>query len=249
MLNEQTHQKLMTMKLFGLAAAYKQHLNEGGDNQLSFDERFGLMVDQEFDQRAERKLKCRLGRAKLREPACIEDINYRHPRGLDRSLMQRLATCQWVKNHENIIFTGQTGVGKTWLACALTDKTCREGYTAFYVRTPRLLQSLNLARADGSYAAALAKLAKTDVLILDDWGLAPLSDFERRDVLEVFEDRHNRRSTIITSQLPVKKWHEHIGDPTIADSILDRVIHHAHRIDLKGPTLRDPLADKKNSGG
>jgi DNA replication protein DnaC len=150
-----------------------------------------------------------------------------------------------VAKHENILLTGPTGIGKTWLACAFTQKACREGATAFYVRMPRLMQNLAIARADGSYNEALNRLAKTDVLILDDWGLAPLTDMERRDLLEVFEDRVNRRSTVITSQLPVNKWHEIIGDPTLADSILDRVVHHAHRIALKGPTMRKGPADEK----
>lgn len=245
MLNEPTHQKLMAMRLLGMAAAFQRYLEEGSNNQLTFEERFGLMVEREYSERSERRLKQRLGRAKLREPACFEDINFRHPRGLDRSVVQRLATCQWVAKHENILLTGPTGIGKTWLACAFTQKACREGATALYVRMPRLMQDLAIARADGSYNDALNRLAKTDVLILDDWGLAPLTDMERRDLLEVFEDRVNRRSTVITSQLPVNKWHEIIGDPTLADSILDRVVHHAHRIALKGPTMRKGPADEK----
>lgn len=247
MLNEQTHQKLVAMRLFGLAAAFQQYLEERGHNQLSFEERLGLMVDREFAERDERKLRMRLGRAKLREQACIEDIDYRHPRGLDRSVIQRLTTCQWLAKHENVILTGPTGIGKTWIACALANKACREGHTASYLRLPRLLQALQIARADGSYADTLTRLAKTDLLILDDWGLAPLADAERRDLLEVLDDRHNRRSTIVTSQLPVKKWHELIGDPTIADSILDRLVHTAHRIDLKGPSLRKSHADRKKA--
>jgi DNA replication protein DnaC len=246
MLNEPTHQKLVAMRLFGMAAAFQRYLEEGADNKLTFEERLGLMVEREYAERSERRLKQRLGRAKLREPACFEDINYRHPRGLDRSVAQRLATCQWVAKHENILLTGPTGIGKTWLACAFTQKACREGATAFYVRMPRLLQDLAIARADGSYNNVLIRLAKTDVLILDDWGLATLADMERRDLLEVLEDRSNRRSTVITSQLPIKKWHEIIGDPTLADSILDRVVHRAHRIEMKGPTMRDlPSEEKK----
>jgi DNA replication protein DnaC len=245
MLNEPTHQKLVAMRLFGMAAAFHQYLKEGADNKLTFEERFGLMVEREYTERSERRLKVRLSRAKLREPACVEDINYRHPRGLDRSVVQRLTTCQWVVKHENILLTGPTGIGKTWLACALTQKACREGATALYMRMPRLLQNVSIARADGSYNDTLNRLAKIDILILDDWGLAPLADMERRDVLEVLEDRVGRRSTVITSQLPIKKWHEIIGDPTLADSILDRVVHHAHRIELKGPTMRGLPAEQK----
>ncbi|RKY24553.1 MAG: AAA family ATPase [Planctomycetota bacterium] len=243
MLDEQTHQKLMSMKMYGLAADFQTHLDGHSDDSLSFEERFGLMVDREWTERQERKLNLRLGRAKLREKSCLEDIDYRHPRGLDRSVINRLAACRWIGEHENIILTGPTGLGKTWIACALADNACRKGHTAHYTRVPRLLQDLAIAQADGTYTRALNRLAKTDVLILDDWGLAPLTDRERRDMLEIIEDRRGRRSTIVTSQLPVKKWHDHIGDPTIADSILDRLVHNAHRIELKGQSLR-----KRRSG-
>jgi DNA replication protein DnaC len=245
MLDEQTHQKLMTMKMYGLAADFQIHLDGQGDEGLSFEERFGLMVDREWSERQERKLKLRLSRAKLRERACLEDIDYRHPRGLDRSVIKRLALCRWVNEAENIILTGPTGVGKTWIACALTDNACRQGHTARYARVPRLLHELAIAQADGTYARALNRLAKTEVLILDDWGLAPLEDRERRDMLEIIEDRNGRRSTIVTSQLPIKKWHDHIGDPTIADSIMDRLVHNAHRIELKGSSLRKRLSGKQ----
>jgi len=168
----------------------------------------------------------------------MENVNYRHPRGLDRSVMQRLATCQWVKEHDAVLITGATGLGKTWLACALAHQACREGYTSTYARVPRLLHTLGLARADGSYVRELARLAKADVLILDDWGLAPMGEVERHDVLEVLEDRHGLRSTIVTSQIPVAKWHDTVGDPTIADAILDRLVHRAHRIEMTGHSLR-----------
>jgi DNA replication protein DnaC len=247
MLNEQTHQKLVAMRMHGMNAAFQQYLDEPSHDKLSFEERFGLMVDREYAERSERKLRLRLGRAKLKEQACMEDINFRHPRGLDRSVIQRLGTCQWLVKHENVILCGPTGIGKTWLACALANKACREGHTASYTRMPRLLQALQIARADGSYADVLAKLAKTNLLILDDWGLAPLADSERRDLLEILDDRHKRQSTIVTSQLPVKKWHEYIGEPTLADSILDRLVHNAHRIDLKGPSMRKAHADGRKT--
>lgn len=246
MLNEQTHQKLVAMKLHGMAAAFQQYLDGPAKDNLSFEERVGMMVDREWTVRQERRLKKRLGGAKLREPACIEDIDYRHPRNLDRSVVQRLSACRWVHNHENVIITGATGLGKTWIACALANQACREGWTCRYTRVPRLLNELQIARADGSWARELSRIAKTDLLILDDWGLAPPSESERQDILEVIEDRCGRRSTIVTSQLPVDKWHEHIGDPTLADSILDRLVHSAHRIDLIGSSsMRATRTDGK----
>lgn len=245
MLKEQTFQKLASLKLFGLAGAFQDYLDAGADNRLSFEERFGLMVDREWQERQEKRLKLRLGRAKLRELACPEDINYRHPRGLDKSVVQRLLTCQWVVKHENAIITGPTGIGKTWLACALANAACRQGYTACYARTPRLLQALQLARADGSYERQFNRLGRTDVLLLDDWGLMPLDGTERRELMEIIEERHGRRSTLVTSQLPVEKWHAFIGEATLADSILDRLVHAAHRLKLKGPTMRLELCPAK----
>jgi len=244
MVNEETHQKLVAMKQHGLAAAFDEYLKERRHDKLSFEERFGLMVDREWTERQQRRLKRRLSTAKLREPACVEDINYRHPRNLDRSVMQRLSTCRWVAEHENVVITGATGLGKTWLACALANKACREGYSAVYFRLPRLFHSLQIARADGSYMKQLARMAKADVLVLDDLGLSPIGDVERRDLLEMLEDRHGVRSTVVTSQIPVKKWHDTIGDPTIADAFLDRLLHRAHRIDLKGPSMREARAGK-----
>lgn len=239
MLSETTHEKLISMKLYGLAASFDEYLSEGQHDKLSFEERFSLAVDREWTQRQERRLQRRLSNAKFREQACVEDINYRTPRNLDRSVMQRLATCKWVTSHENILFTGPTGVGKTWLACALANKACREGATAVYTRVPRLLHSLKLARADGSYMKALVRLAKFDVLILDDLAMAAVNGDERQDLLEIVEDRCGTRSTIATSQLPINKWHDTIGDLTIADALLDRLLHQAHRIELKGRSLRD----------
>ena len=248
MLSEETYQKLIAMRLHGLAAAFDAYLKERRHDKLSFEERFGLMVDQEWTERQQRRTKRRLSSAKLREPACIEDINYRHPRGLDRSVMQRLATCRWIIEHENVVITGKTGLGKTWIGCALAHKACREGLSAIYCRVPRLLHALHVARADGTYMKELTRLAKADVLVLDDLGISPIGDAERRDLLEVLEDRHAVRSTIVTSQIPVKKWHATIGDPTIADAFLDRLLHRAHRIELKdGPSLRPPRGRGKAS--
>ena len=193
-------------------------------------------------ERNDRRLKSRLRKARLKQQACMEDIDYRHARGLDRSLMSDLARCQWARQHLNILITGPTGVGKTWIACALAQKACREGYSAQYLRLPRLLAELVIAKGDGRYPKLLASLAKTDVLILDDWGLSELDAGQRRDLLEILEDRHDVRSTLITSQLPIDKWHQIIGDPTLADAILDRLVHNAYKINLKGESMR-----KKNT--
>jgi DNA replication protein DnaC len=244
-LNEETCQKLVAMKLHGFAAAFHELLDQKGPDKLSFEERFGLMVDREWTERQERRLRRRYQIAKLRVQACMEDIDYRHPRGLDRSVMQRLATMRWVAEKENIIITGKTGLGKTWIGCALGDRACKEDFSVRYFRLPRLLGSLRIARGDGTYEKVLGQLAKTTVLILDDWGLATFEDGARRDVLEIVEDRHGRASTIVASQVPVKQWHDTLGDPTIADAILDRLIHNAHRIELKGPSMRDPKRRKK----
>ncbi len=238
MLNEETYNQLIELKLYAIARSFKEYLEQTEKDELIFEERLGIMVDREWTERQERRMKHRVSRAKLRETACVEDINYRHPRGLDRSVMQRIVTCQWVKRHENIILTGKTGLGKTWLACALAHKACREGHTTLYVRVPRMLQELYIAHADGTYPKAMDRLAKPEVLILDDFGLAVLGDLERRDLLEVIEERQNRRSTIMTSQMKIKHWHEVIGDPTIADAIMDRLVSSSHRIEMNGKSLR-----------
>jgi DNA replication protein DnaC len=237
-LNEETYNQLIELKLYGIARSFKEYLEQTEKDELIFEERLGIMVDREWTERQERRMKYRLSRSKLREEACVEDINYRHPRGLDRSVMQRIVACQWVKRHENIILTGKTGLGKTWLACALAHKACREGHTTLYVRVPRMLQELYIAHADGTYPKAMDRLAKPEVLILDDFGLAVLGDLERRDLLEVIEERQNRRSTIMTSQMKIKHWHEVIGDPTIADAIMDRLLSSSHRIEMNGKSMR-----------
>jgi DNA replication protein DnaC len=243
MLTHPTLDKLQHLKFTGMAAALAEQMQMPDIEELAFEERLGLLVDRELTERENRRLSSRLRRARLKHNAALEDIDYRHPRGLDKSLIQSLATCQWVKEHLNILITGPTGVGKTWIACALAQKACREGYTAGYLRLPRLLQEMAIAKGDGRYPKLLATLAKTDVLVLDDWGLAKLTGEQRRDLLEILEDRHATRSTLATSQLPIETWHDVIGDPTLADAILDRLVHNAYRINLKGGSMRKRKAN------
>jgi len=238
MLTHPTLDKLQALKFTGMATALAEQMQMPDIEELAFEERLGLLVDRESTERENRRLSSRLRRAKLKHTAALEDIDYRHPRGLDKSLIRSLATCQWVTEHLNILITGPTGVGKTWLACALAHKACREGCTALYLRLPRLLQEMAIAKGDGRYPKLLATLAKTEVLILDDWGLAKLTAEHRRDLLEILEDRHGSRSTLATSQLPIEKWHDIIGDPTLADAILDRLVHNAYKINLKGGSMR-----------
>ena len=243
MLTHPTLDKLQHLKFTGMAAALAEQMQMPDIEELAFEERLGLLVDRELTERENRRLSSRLRRARLKHNAALEDIDYRHPRGLDKSLIQSLATCQWVKEHLNILITGPTGVGKTWIACALAQKACREGYTAGYLRLPRLLQEMAIAKGDGRYPKLLATLAKTDVLVLDDWGLAKLTGEQRRDLLEILEDRHATRSTLATSQLPIETWHDVMGDPTLADAILDRLVHNAYRINLKGGSMRKRKAN------
>jgi DNA replication protein DnaC len=238
MLTHPTLDKLQTLKFTGMATALAEQLQMPDIEELAFEERLGLLIDREITERENRRLSSRLRRARLKHNAALEDIDYRHPRGLDKSLIQSLAACRWVTEHLNILLTGPTGVGKTWLACALAQKACREGHTALYLRLPRLLQDMAIAKGDGRYPKLLATLARTDVLVLDDWGLAKLSGEQRRDLLEILEDRHGVHSTLATSQLPVEKWHDLIGDPTLADAILDRLVHNAYKIHLKGGSMR-----------
>ena len=238
MLHHPTLDKLNALKFTGMSAALTEQLSLDNIDDLAFEERLGLLVDREITERNNRRLKTRLRQAKLKQTACMEDIDYRQPRGLDKSLTLRLADCHWIKDRLNILLTGPTGVGKTWLACALAHKACQSGHTALYCRLPRLLQSLPLARGDGSYAKLMTQLARTEVLILDDWGLSKFNAEQRRDLLEILEDRHGSRSTIVTSQIPIEQWHELIGDPTLADAILDRLVHNAYKLKLKGESMR-----------
>ena len=244
MLDQQTINKLYELKLTGMAEAFTDQLKQPDMDKLSFAERFGLIVDRQWTWKENNRMERYLKNARMKLNACVEDIDYKIPRGIDRSVMMSLISCDWVKRHHNIIITGPTGAGKTFLACALTNKACREGYRALYLRSPKFSYQMALAKGDGSYSKIINKLANTHVLVIDDLGLAPMTDAERRDLLEVAEERHGHASTIVTSQLPVEHWHEQIGDPTIADAILDRLIHNAHKITLsmKGDSLRKKYA-------
>ena len=239
MLTEPTMEKLRALKLEALALAWSEQQKNPELARLSFDERFGLLIDAQWMQRENARLVRSLKEAKLRlNQACIEDIDFHVRRELDKSQVMQLATCRWVTEHQNVVLTGATGTGKTYLACALAHQACRKGYRVLYRRATRLFDELTLAHADGTYPRMLAKLARVDLLVLDDWGLAPLKEQERRDLLEVLEDRYGQRATLMTSQLPPAKWHDHLGDPTVADAICDRLLHNAHRLALKGPSRR-----------
>lgn len=237
MLQHPTLEKLRTMKLEGMAQAFTEQL-EMKPNDLSFEERLGLLVDREATFRDNKRFSSKLRNAKLRHQASLENIDYAHPRQLDRSLMQKLASCDWLKQKHNLIITGPTGVGKTYLACALGHQACRYDFTVIYKQTTRLLQELVISKGDGRYFRMLTKLSKTNLLILDDWGLDTPTPEQRRVLLELLDDRYERGSTLIASQLPVDLWYENLADPTLADAILDRIIHNAYRLNLKGESLR-----------
>jgi len=243
----QTIEKLSQMKLHTMATAFQEQLEKPALSSLSFEDRFAMIVDREWSAREDRKLTRRLKAARLKIQATIEDIDYQHQRGLDKSVIRSLSSCQWIKSHQNVIVTGPTGIGKTYLTEAFANKACREGFTAIYYRSTRLFGELDIARGDGSYYKVLGRLAKIDLLAIDDWAVDPLTEQERRHFLELMEDRHGLKSTFITSQYPVTKWHDRIGEPTMADAILDRIVHNAHRITLKGESMRKTKANLTQS--
>lgn len=239
MLEQPMLEKLAAMRLQGMLNALRAQEQDPATRNLAFLERLALLVDHQWNWRQNQALARRLTAAKLRSNACIEELDYRAARGLDKSVMRALAQeSAWVRNHDNIFVLGPTGVGKSFVASAFAQKACRDGYTAFYTGAAALCRDLAIARADGSLRLLLARFSRIDVLVVDDWAMAPLTETERRDFWEICEDRYQRRSLILTSQLPVSRWHEQIGDPTVADGILDRLVHNAHRIEMRGDSMR-----------
>lgn len=246
MLNNQTNEILRAMRLAGMAQAHEDQLANPSAQSLSFDDRFGLLVDAERSQRENRRLGRLLKRAKLKAPtACAEDIDFSSHRGLDKRMMLDLLACQWIERCQHLLITGFTGVGKTWIACAIGTEAARKGYTVTYKRLPRLLEELEIAHADGSLPELRNQLARARLLILDDWGVAPITNRGRQDLLEVIDDRVPGASVLVTSQMPVESWHEYLGEPTVADAIMDRIVHSAHKIDLKGESMRRTRSSTK----
>jgi DNA replication protein DnaC len=250
MLMQQTREHLHTLRLTGMLQALEEQLGQPAMAELSFEERLAMLVDRETLYRENRRLDRLLRAAKLRVGACVEDIDYRHPRGLEKARMASLVALDWVRQSLNLCLTGPTGCGKTWLACAFGNEACRRGFSVRYLRLPRLFEMLRIAHGDGSYSKLMNQLLKTDLLILDDWGIQKISAAQRNDLMEVIEDRHGRRSTLIASQLPIEHWHEYIGEATIADAVLDRLLHGAHRLKLSGDSMRkskEKLTDRDRS--
>lgn len=243
-MREQTLNKLKILQLKGMAQAYEDQLVLPDVQSIPFDQRFGLLVDQEEMERNNRRYQVRLKSAKLREMACIEDLDFKTERGIDKSMILSFASGEWIKDKQNILITGPTGSGKTFIACALVHKALQLGFSAKYFRLPRLLQELQLSRSDGRYLNILNGFGKVDILVIDDWGLNTLSAEQRRDILEVVEDRYATRSILMASQLPVDRWFDVIGDPTIADAIMDRVVHRSHRINLKDQANKESMRAK-----
>jgi DNA replication protein DnaC len=237
-INEDTIHKLVSMKLHTMAKVLRELLDAPPGHELSFEEKLGMLVDREWIDRDNRRLARRIKDAKLPVGASLEDVLCDPSRGIEKATVRSLATCAWVRAKQNVIVVGATGVGKTFVGAALAQAACRQGFRALCTRIPRLVQDLALARADGTYRNELQRLARFDALVLDDFLIGPLKDTERRDLLEVLEDRYDRSSTVVTSQLPTKSWHETLADPTIADAICDRLVHNAHVVALRGPSMR-----------
>ncbi len=237
-MREQTFEKLYHLKLHGFAQALEEQFKNPDMSSLSFEDRLAGLVDAQWLWRENRAVASRLRKARLKVPASMEDVNYRHQRQLDKSLMRSLASCDWVKQHHNITISGASGLGKTYLCCALLEQACRKGYTAYYVSAPKFFRQLAIGYADGSFDRLLSRLAKIDVLGIDDWGLTPLGEMERRHFLEVMDDRGGGRSTILTSQFPVERWHDLIGNPTLADAVMERILSNSYRLVMAGDTMR-----------
>ena len=247
MLTEQTLERLRSLRLKGFVEGYEQQLDRGDVSHLSFDDRFGLLVEKEWQGKEERRVQRRMAEARLKQPACVEDAQCSDSRGLDPEVLRDLSSCRWIRAKRNLLITGPTGTGKTWLACALSQAACRVGMSALYTRVPRLVHELSVARLDGSYLKQLGKLAKLDLLVLDDLGLCPLENEAQQALLEIVDDRIGHRATLVTSQLPVEKWYATFSDPTVADALLDRLLGQCQQLKLKGGSRRTRGQDPKNS--
>lgn len=242
MVNEQTAMKMEELRLFGMAQCFRDLVGKTDASELTHQEFAGMLIDAESNVRENKRLKRLLGNARLRQQACIEDIDYKHNRGIHKRTITELLSCSWINNKQNILVSGATGVGKTYLACAIGNYACRRGFSVFYVRAPRLFTTLFQSRGDGSYLKQLSKLSRYNVLIIDDIGLSIMNETERKDFLEIIEDRHLNGSTIIGSQLPIKEWYQVIGEPTIADAVCDRLLHNAYKLELNGESMRKSKA-------